>query len=170
MSCHYCTVVFHLHIILLQAPVLTSISHTSIDTSSAKMTSVKHERASQPISPPAPPKPQCSSCHRGGQNLKKLTTMTSNRNGNAKRPYLKCLPCDKFVTFWDDRGTHSVNPKCGCHIPSRLQVDGFYKGRNLHFVCGTGHCSFYEIARDDQDRPLNLADDSILKFAARRLI
>jgi hypothetical protein len=134
------------------------------------MTRVKHETASQPIFPPDPPKPRCPLCQQSGCNLEKLTTRTSNRNGNANRPYLKCSKCDKFVTFLDDRGTHPVNPKCECHVPSRLQVASFCKGRKLHFVCSTGHCRFYELARDREYKPIDLAEDYILKFATLRSI
>jgi hypothetical protein len=99
-----------------------------------------------------------------------LITRTSNRNGNANRPYLKCSPCDKFVTFLDERGNHPVNRKCECHRPSRLQVASFYKGRKLHFVCSTGNCAFYEVAHDAYNKPINLAEDLVTKLAGLRLI
>lgn len=146
----------------------TSIYGPTIQSS--KMTRVKHETISQPIYPPEPRKPRCPICSQSGKNLLRLTTRTSNRNGNANRPYLKCSPCDKFITFLDERGSHSVNPRCECHMPSRLQVASSNKGRKLHFVCSTGHCTFYEVAHDNDNETINLTESLVVKLASLRLI
>jgi hypothetical protein len=77
-----------------------------------------------------------------------------NPNGNAGRPYYKCIntTCGKFATFADLRGIHnplSFGQNVFCRCPSynlpRLQVAGQGK-RNpgaLHWVCATGRCNTF---------------------------
>lgn len=117
---------------------------------------------------PGPPSYRCPSCQ--SEHLTKLITKTSNRNGNANRPYLKCSPCNKFVTFLDERGEHSVNPGCDRHRPSRLQVASFHKGRKLHFVCSTGQCTFYEEPLTRKARPITLTEELVEELAWLKLI
>lgn len=80
-----------------------------------------------------------------------LITKLSNDNGNAGRPYYRCAPCNKFITFADGRGIHLGNPECACEAPSRLQRAGRNSDQAglLHFVCGSGMCRFYEVYKDD---------------------
>ena len=96
--------------------------------------------------------PHCPECDAHTAQLTTFTTRTSNRNGNAGRKYLKCVPCKRFVAFLDDRGVHASNPTCFCNRPSRLQIAGAgkIKPRGLHYVCVRGGCDFYEAATDDQ--------------------
>ncbi|KAK2037077.1 hypothetical protein LZ31DRAFT_426802, partial [Colletotrichum somersetense] len=88
------------------------------------------------------PPPLCRSCR---APTTRHVTRSSNRKGNAGRPYYKCLPCNKFHCFADSRGCDPRNPNCSCGQPSRMQVAG--RERNppggLHFVCQNGGCDFY---------------------------
>ncbi|KAK5637088.1 hypothetical protein RRF57_012800 [Xylaria bambusicola] len=97
-------------------------------------------------SPPTQP-PYCPCCSRVS---KRLITRSSNRNGNAGRPYSKCLHCDKFLVFDDYRGNDSTNPECHCGYSSKRQVSGRSKpvaGR-LHYVCRLGMCDFFSPGKD----------------------
>lgn len=134
------------------------------------MVTVKHELESLPIFPPGLPKPCCPLCGKGGTNLIKLTTRTSNRNGNANRPYLKCSACRKFITFTDTRGDHAINRVCHCYKPSRLQVSSLQKGRKLHYVCSTGQCGFYDPAMNRESKHVVLPEDLVKDFADLNLI
>lgn len=107
------------------------------------MASVSSPSSTPPPSPPS--SPNCSKCGANDDALSKYITRSSNRNGNAGRPYTKCVPCDRFITFNDDRGNHANNIECYCGTPSRLQVAGKAKGRGLHYVCSSGACRFYDI-------------------------
>ena len=96
--------------------------------------------------------PHCSECDATGSRLSTFTTRTSNRNGNAGRKYLKCVPCNRFIAVLDERGVHAGNPECFCHHPARLQIAGAGKStpRGLHYVCVKGGCAFYAPATNDQ--------------------
>lgn len=61
-------------------------------------------------------------CFRCDGPSKKLITRTSNRNGNAGRPYYKCRFCDEFLAFADDRGNDPANPLCYCGKSSKREV------------------------------------------------
>ncbi|KAI1923743.1 hypothetical protein LOZ65_003193, partial [Ophidiomyces ophidiicola] len=93
--------------------------------------------------------PKCYLCGRKG--VLKITR-ASNRNGNAGRPYYKCLPCNKFLTFNDLRGNDPKNPQCFCGTSSKLQISGLDKKvpRGLHYVCRLGRCGFYDTERRGQ--------------------
>lgn len=138
-------------------------------SSTAMMVSIKHDPL--PISPPpVPGKPRCPLCGSGNPHLTRHITRTSNRNANSGRPYLRCDTCNRFVTFLDERGVHSVNRRCDCGNPSRIQVAGKHKGRSLHFVCSAGACNFYEEAQDDAGK-VSLVDEQMVKqLAGLRLI
>lgn len=102
----------------------------------------------------------CRRC--GSSDLSYFTTRRSNRNGNAGRPYYKCMPCDKFITFIDNRGIHFHNPECGCGHSSRLQVAGRFApklARGLHYVCATGSCDFFQSAADRSGRNYDVTED-----------
>ncbi|KAI0438320.1 hypothetical protein F4803DRAFT_535546 [Xylaria telfairii] len=110
----------------------------SIDLSSIKRVTL--------ASPPTQPPP----CHRCGQVSERLVTRSSNRNGNAGRPYYKCLRCNKFLVFADYRGNDPTNPECHCGCSSKLQITGMSKwvaGR-LHYVCRLGSCDFFSPTKD----------------------
>ncbi|KAI0147768.1 hypothetical protein GGR57DRAFT_244449 [Xylariaceae sp. FL1272] len=88
----------------------------------------------------------CRLCHK---DCHRLITRQSNRNGNAGRPYFKCLPCGKFITWDDDRGMSPPGPVCHCDLPSRRQLSGTNGGRlkigsrKMHYVCQSGKCNFF---------------------------
>merc|ERR1711939_852676 len=105
----------------------------SVLESLADMVAIKHDPEPDSLFPTELWKPLCPLCGKRGKNIVKLVTRRSNRNGNANRPYLKCLDCRKFVTFTDSRGDHTVNKMCGCRKPSRIQVSSLQKGRRLHY-------------------------------------
>lgn len=112
----------------------------------------------------APPAAQPAPCHRCGGPSTSRTTSALNRNGNANRPYIRCIPCRKFITFTDDRGLDPNNPPCGCGRPSRRQLTGRRKEvpRAIYFVCREGRCGFYMEYFDDEGErvvvPLGLMD------------
>ncbi|KXL46122.1 hypothetical protein M433DRAFT_160112 [Acidomyces richmondensis BFW] len=115
----------------------------------------------------------CPWCGRKDNNLYFYITRTSNRNGNAGRPYVKCGPCQKFITFQDNRGVHLDNPKCKCETPARLQVAGKFqkvKPRGLHYVCSTGGCNHYSVAKNELGRQYSLSDDLLTMFVNLKLI
>lgn len=105
-------------------------------------------------------------CHLCGGPSTRLVTRYSNRTYYGGRPYFKCLPCNKFLAFADERGINSSNPRCYCDCGrgrqgqqgqlSRLQMNGQAHPRlprGLHFVCATGRCGFYkEVLVDDEQR------------------
>ncbi|KAI3343192.1 hypothetical protein F4824DRAFT_133940 [Ustulina deusta] len=112
---------------------------TSIDFSSGRRATL--------ASPPTQP-PLCIRCGRAGE---RLVTRRSNRNGNAGRPYYKCLHCGKFLVFDDVRGNDLMNPECHCGHTSKRQVTGRSKpaaGR-LHYVCRLGTCDFFRPCQDE---------------------
>lgn len=63
-------------------------------------------------------------CMRCGRPSSLMWTRTSNRNGNAGRPYYKCIPCNKFLVFNDTRGNDPLNPHCYCNVSSKRQLAG----------------------------------------------
>lgn len=109
--------------------------------------------------------PNCRACHR--RTVRRVTRV-SNRTGNANRPYYKCIPCDKFQCFDDDRGKSPDHPLCSCNIPSRQQVAGPDKfiPRGLHYVCSSGACDFYGVQRDAQQQQITL-DENLVDTLAR---
>lgn len=87
--------------------------------------------------------PPCRRCRGPGT---RHITRASNRNGNARRPFVKCASsCGKFISFTDERGIDPSNPGCDCGRPSRRQITGRDKAvpRAIHFVCSEGRCDFY---------------------------
>ncbi|GAW25178.1 hypothetical protein SAMD00023353_0203280 [Rosellinia necatrix] len=99
----------------------------------------------------APPPEEPPSCYRCGGVSELSVTRSSNRNGNAGRPFYKCRSCGKFLVFNDNRGNDPTNPECNCGSSSKRQVSGRSKtvaGR-LHYVCRLGTCDFFSPCRDE---------------------
>lgn len=74
-------------------------------------------------------------------------TRQYNSNGNAGRPYYKCLRCpgrDALYTFADDRNVGPPNPLCYCGRYSRGERTGAAKGRTLFYKCWDMKCRFWE--------------------------
>ncbi|KAI1274931.1 hypothetical protein F5Y07DRAFT_409660 [Xylaria sp. FL0933] len=93
--------------------------------------------------------PQCQRC---GQVTTLHITGSSNRNGNAGRPYYKCSSCIKFCVFKDLRGNDPTNPKYHCGHSSKRQISGRSKqvaGR-VHYVCRLGTCDYFSPGRDEE--------------------
>lgn len=113
--------------------------------------------------------PACSLC---GGEPKYSITRRSNRSGNAKRPYYKCVTCEKFITFDDDRGTAVMNPLCDCHSSSRMQVAGRLAktARGLHYVSAKGKCDFFERARSSAGVQYKLDEDLVGMFCQLGII
>lgn len=123
------------------------------------------------------PTPRCSSCEATYPHLKRFITRSSNRNGNAGRPYLKCMPCEKFITFLDDRGIDLGGPHCYCDLPCRLQVSGRYvvatTPRGLHYVCAFGRCKYHEPVKrggHDGGEQETVPEEFVELFARLRVI
>jgi len=113
--------------------------------------------------------PICPKCH---QRTTHDITRASNRTGNAGRPYYKCLPCDKFQCFDDDRGNDPRNPRCLCQVASRQQVAGPGKPipRGLHYVCRSGKCNFYTVRRDEHEQQITVSEDVVEMLAKLNVI
>lgn len=115
----------------------------------------------------APSAPACVRCHRKTQ---RFITRYSNRKGNGGRPYYKCVPCDKFACFDDERGNDDRNPRCdGCGHPSKRQVAGMNTQLpgGIHYVCSRGTCDFYEPHLKEDGEQLAIVDADILTALAR---
>ncbi|KAG8666665.1 hypothetical protein FPOAC1_011475 [Fusarium poae] len=98
--------------------------------------------AEAPLLPP--PCFQCNSPSR------RYVTRSSNLNGNASRPYYKCIKCPKFLCFADQRGNVTNNPPCQCGKSSKFQVAGWTNRQpgGLHLVCRMGACGYYSSVVD----------------------
>ena len=69
-----------------------------------------------------------------------------NPNGNANRPYYRCLPCSAFTTWGDLRGVRSDNQLCDCGKPSRESFTGTkcLRGAGLvYWRCAQSRCQFF---------------------------
>jgi hypothetical protein len=118
--------------------------------------------------PPALP-PNCFLC---GQPSNRCTTRSSNRNGNAGRPYFKCLNCDKFLAFADYRGNDPTNPTCVCGVSSKRQIAG-RQGRvpgGVHYVCRLGSCDFYLPATNTQEQQIVVQEELVPLLARLSMI
>lgn len=113
--------------------------------------------------------PDCIHC---GRPTTLRTTRTSNRKGNAGRPYFKCIPCRKFHCFADNRGNDPRNPRCFCNVSSKTQVSGPEKrvARGVHYVCRLGKCNYYGICLDDQNLQVTLPESLLHSFAGLRIV
>lgn len=96
----------------------------------------------------------------------------SNRNGNAGRPFHKCIVYKKFLGFADDRGNNPNNPPCGCGVSSKAQVAGRESGNpgGLHYVCKLGICDFYAVDLGEDQRQVTLDDEMGNLLARLRLV
>lgn len=113
--------------------------------------------------------PVCLKCQRP---VKYCTTNKTNLNGNASRPYFKCIPCDKFHSWADERGNNPKNPLCYCNKPSRGQVSGS-KARSsgaLHYVCSLGTCDFYQAAKNLKGVQIILGEELKNKLIELKLV
>lgn len=121
------------------------------------------------LAPPPATTPDCRICH---QPASRTLTKTSNRKGNAGRPFYKCFPCDRFICFDDTRGNDSRNPLCHCQISSKMQVSGPEKeiSRGLHYVCRVGACDYYEACRDTHQRQITLNEDLVDVLSRLKII
>ncbi|KAL7911194.1 hypothetical protein GGI35DRAFT_446788 [Trichoderma velutinum] len=113
--------------------------------------------------PPPPKPPTCGKCKIAGM---RHITRSSNRNGNAGRPYYRCASCHNFLRFDDNRGNDPGNPVCHCGVPSRTQVACREKGRKVHYVCRQGECDFYNVCRSTSDGSVVTLEDDILVLLA----
>lgn len=105
------------------------------------------QSASPEFTSPVKSRPLGEDCKICCKPCTRLFTRSSNRNGNAGRPYYKCIPCDKFICFDDARGIdaeNSSNPPCNCGQISRRQITNREKGRRIFYVCATAACKFFE--------------------------
>lgn len=109
--------------------------------------------------------PDCIQC---GVPTNLRYTRTSNRKGNAGRPYYKCVPCNKFHCFADKRGNDPTNPPCHCGKSSKRQISGPEKSvaRQVHYVCRIGGCDFYDVCRNAQQKTIIL-DRELVEPMAR---
>ena len=119
------------------------------------------------LPPPATP-PSCFRCSRPST---RCVTRHSNRNGNAGRPYFKCIPCNQFLVFADSRGNHPSNPPCPCGLSSKKQVSGLSRqvARAVHFVCRAGKCDFYQACGTDGETVV-LEQETLDQFIRLRIV
>jgi hypothetical protein len=118
---------------------------------------------------PAPPPEGPPTCFLCNGPSSEYTTRRSNRNGNAGRPYYKCDPCEKFLTFADDRGNDPLNPLCHCQVSSRRQVSCREKGGKIHYVCRLGRCDFYEAGENLRGQVILSPDEEQIMLLLARL-
>ncbi|KAI0432795.1 hypothetical protein F5Y09DRAFT_300924 [Xylaria sp. FL1042] len=120
----------------------------------------------QNLAPHPQQPPQCAEC---GHITTLHITGSSNRNGNAGRPYYKCLSCGKFCVFNDLRGNDPTNPCCYCGYSSKRQITGRSKrvaGR-VHYVCRLGECDYFSSGSDEKGKDIII--DMDLSDALSRL-
>ncbi|KAH7115253.1 hypothetical protein B0J11DRAFT_540200 [Dendryphion nanum] len=125
------------------------------------VTANEAQRVLQPVASPVPEleiAPKCTKC---GRSTSWKVTKPSNRNGNAGRPYYKCLPCNKFCCFTDMRGNDPANPLCYCGTSSRKQISGENKHplRQVHYVCVQGTCDYYQVGKSPSGDPICLDEE-----------
>jgi hypothetical protein len=111
--------------------------------------------------------PNCRSCRKA---CTRHITRSSNRNGNAGRPYYKCIPCDKFSCFEDSRGEDETNPLCDCGKSSRRQLSGREKGRRIFYVCKTGSCDFFQFHKRQDGSIWSVGQDMAEALAELRVV
>jgi hypothetical protein len=111
--------------------------------------------------------PNCHSC---GEACTRHITRSSNRNGNAGRPYYKCIPCDKFSCFVDSRGEDENNPLCDCGKSSRRQLSSREKGRRIFYVCKTGSCQFFQFHKRRDGSNWSVEEDVAEALAELRVV
>lgn len=98
--------------------------------------------------------PHCLSC---GKKTFRDRCVPWNKNGNAFRPYYKCLQCG-FSCFGDMRGVLAENPTCDCGDGmqfSRRTIAGPDSGktkipRSIFYQCAIGGCDFWQYMKNDQ--------------------
>ncbi len=139
--------------VVSDSPLLTQRSVASSSKQAAPSTQQKEISPLREIQPVIP---SCRSCAKPGT---RLITRSSNRNGNAGRPYYKCFPCDKFLCFDDSRGEDEKNPLCRCGRSSRRQLSSREKGREIFYVCSTGSCQFFERHKRADGSNWSVGDD-----------
>jgi hypothetical protein len=122
-----------------------------------------------PLAPPPTKAPDCILC---GKPTRRRIARVLNPNGNAGRPYYKCIPCDKFHCFCDSRGNDPTNPPCHCGKSSKRQVSGHGKAvpRGVHFVCRLGTCDFYRALRDAEERQIQITPCGSLVDQSEKLV
>jgi hypothetical protein len=101
-----------------------------------------------------------------------MVTRSSNRNGNAGRPYHKCISCRYFFGFADDRGNNPNNQMCGCGESSRLQRAGENSSNpgGLHYVCRLGTCDYYAVKVDENQEQITVSLDLVDRLAGLNII
>ncbi|KAI1472750.1 uncharacterized protein F4812DRAFT_410127, partial [Daldinia caldariorum] len=116
--------------------------------------------------------PQCLKCKRVTTGL---TTSWANTNGNADRPYFKCLRCKVFYIFADTRGNNPDNPECerpcNCGASTKLIANRDGKERYFHllYVCRRGTCTCRKTLCDDTNQKINVASELIDELARRNI-
>ncbi|CVL02063.1 uncharacterized protein FMAN_08183 [Fusarium mangiferae] len=113
--------------------------------------------------------PACFVCNNPSR---RLVTRSSNRNGNAGRPYHKCTNCRRFLGFADVRGNSPDNPPCYCRESSKAQVTGQNSGSpgRLHYVCRQGTCDYYAEGVGQNNKQISFSRDIVDRLARLGLI
>ncbi|KAI6086319.1 hypothetical protein F4821DRAFT_238500 [Hypoxylon rubiginosum] len=101
-----------------------------------------------------------------------FTAVSWNPNGNADRPYYKCVPCNQFIAFIDTRGNDPANPHCDCERPSKRQISGkdSKTPRKVFYVCTMGQCDFYNEERDEDDNIVTIPREDVGSLIRLRFI
>jgi hypothetical protein len=139
---------------------------------STSQSQASQPQALQPLANPAPAPqtaPQCTKC---GHTASRMITSRGNSNGNALRPYYKCVPCDKFCCFDDLRGNDPTNPLCYCGLSGKTQASSINKTprRQLYYVCRVGNCSYYEVVTDLNGKAHFVEDEVVDLMISLRLV
>lgn len=148
-----------------QDPVTSSSAHTPTESSPASSPEPKVATVAEPPASKPAPSPRCQRCGAVETTLVTLIAQDNKPNGNAGRKYLKCIPCNVFITTLDKRGRIKINPTCDSGTASRLQLAVAEKWRILHHKCAGGACRFWRSAKHKKGREMVVPEGLIEKFA-----
>lgn len=124
----------------------------------------------QPPSTPTPAVVAAPRCRVCSKPCTLLVTRSSNRNGNAGRPYYKCIEDDVFACFADTRGDAENNPACHCGVSSRRQLSSAAKGRKIFYKCRSGTCDFFQFHQRADGSEWGVDEDVANALAELRVV
>jgi len=104
-----------------------------------------------PFAPPCPD----PSCRRPGTLIP--AARRTNEVGNAGRPYYVCVHGNhprRFITFDDDLGIYTINPRCDCGFTSRITNRSNQDGQ--FYCCPIGRCGHLGSAPPMPGEPMDL--------------
>ncbi|KAH7148025.1 hypothetical protein DER46DRAFT_616104 [Fusarium sp. MPI-SDFR-AT-0072] len=133
------------------------------------MTTLSSSTFNFPLAPAPSHPPVCFVCNTPSL---RLITRSSNRKGNAGRPYRKRTNCQKFLGFVDERGNSPDNPLCYCGESTKAQVTGQNSGSDgrLHYACRKGTCDYYATEAGQNSEQIRVSRDIVYQLARLGLV